>query len=55
MSTFRAWLELSRGANLPTVWSNVLIGWLIAAAFGATMDGSTSLQIVEQHSLVILI
>lgn len=46
MSTFRAWLELSRGANLPTVWSNVLIGWLIAAAFGATMDGSTSLQLV---------
>lgn len=45
MSTFRVWLELSRGANLPTVWSNVLIGWLIAAAFGATMDGSAPVQL----------
>lgn len=42
MSKFRAWLELSRGANLPTVWSNVLIGWLIAASFGAPIDGSTA-------------
>lgn len=41
MSKFRPWLELSRGANLPTVWSNALIGCLVAAAFGATMDGST--------------
>jgi len=41
MSKFRAWLELSRGANLPTVWSNVLIGWLITASFGAPMDAST--------------
>lgn len=46
MSKFRAWLELSRGANLPTVWSNVLIGSLIAAAFGATMDGSTPFQLI---------
>ena len=45
MSKLRAWLELSRGANLPTVWSNVLIGWLIAAAFGAEMDGSTPAQL----------
>lgn len=45
MSKLRAWLELSRGANLPTVWSNVLIGWLVAVAFGANMDGSTSTQL----------
>ncbi len=37
MSKFRAWLELSRGANLPTVWSNVFMGWLIALAFGGTV------------------
>lgn len=37
MSKFRVWLELSRVANLPTVWSNVFIGWLIAVAFGGTV------------------
>lgn len=45
MSKLRPWLELSRGANLPTVWSNVLIGWLIAVAFGTTMDGSTPVRL----------
>lgn len=42
MSQLRAWLELTRGANLPTVWSNVLIGFLVAVAFGATMNASTA-------------
>ena len=37
MSKLRVWLELSRGANLPTVWSNVFMGWLIAVAFGGTV------------------
>ncbi len=46
MSKLRVWIELSRGANLPTVWSNTLIGCLIAAAFGATMDGSTLVLLV---------
>lgn len=41
MTRLRAWLELSRGANLPTVWSNLLVGWLLAAAFGANLDGAT--------------
>lgn len=41
MTRLRAWLELTRGANLPTVWSNVLVGWLLAAAAGATMDGGS--------------
>jgi len=41
MTRLRAWLELSRGANLPTVWSNLLIGWLLAAAFGANLDADT--------------
>jgi 4-hydroxybenzoate polyprenyltransferase len=26
----RAWLILTRGSNLPTVWSNVIAGWLLA-------------------------
>ena len=26
----RGWLILSRGSNLPTVWSNVIAGWLLA-------------------------
>ncbi len=38
MTRLRAWLELTRGANLPTVWSNLLVGWLLAAAFGANLD-----------------
>lgn len=42
MSKSRAWLELTRGANLPTVWSNVLIGWLLAVASGAAMDGTAA-------------
>lgn len=29
-SKLRGWLILSRGSNLPTVWSNVLAGWLLA-------------------------
>lgn len=41
MTRLRAWLELSRGANLPTVWSNLLVGWLIAVAFGANLGGAT--------------
>lgn len=30
MITARAWLELARISNLPTVWTNVLAGWLLA-------------------------
>ncbi len=41
MTRLRAWLELTRGANLPTVWSNLLVGWLLAVAFGATLDGDS--------------
>lgn len=39
MTRLRAWLELTRGANLPTVWSNVLVGWLLAVAAGANLSG----------------
>lgn len=28
--TLHAWLELARISNLPTVWTNVLAGWLLA-------------------------
>ncbi len=45
MSKYRAWLELSRGANLPTVWSNVLIGWLIAAASGAALTRTSPIEL----------
>ncbi len=41
MTRLRAWLELTRGANLPTVWSNLLVGWLLAVASGATLDGGS--------------
>ena len=41
MTRLRAWLELTRGANLPTVWSNLLVGWLLAVAFGAALDGGS--------------
>ncbi len=41
MTRLRAWLELTRGANLPTVWSNLLVGWLLAVASGATLDGDS--------------
>ena len=41
MTRLRAWLELSRGANLPTVWSNLLVGWLLALAFGANLDSAS--------------
>ncbi|HEY1081657.1 MAG TPA: hypothetical protein VGE29_05310, partial [Prosthecobacter sp.] len=27
---FRAWLELARISNLPTVWTNVTAAWLLA-------------------------
>jgi len=26
----KAWLELARISNLPTAWTNVLAGWLLA-------------------------
>lgn len=29
----RAWLVLTRGSNLPTVWSNLVAGWLLGYAF----------------------
>jgi len=34
----RAWLVLSRGSNLPTVWSSTMVGWLIATYW----DGQSS-------------
>ena len=45
MTRLRAWLELTRGANLPTVWSNVLVGWLLAVAFGANLDAGSFPQL----------
>jgi 4-hydroxybenzoate polyprenyltransferase len=36
MVNTRAWLVLSRLSNLPTIWTNVLAGWILA---GAVADG----------------
>lgn len=30
---FRAWLVLTRGSNLPTVWSNLFAGWLLGYVY----------------------
>lgn len=39
-SRVRAWLVLSRGSNLPTVWSNCLGGWWLGGGrFGAEWEG----------------
>ncbi len=35
----RVWLILSRGSNLPTVWSNLFIGWLLGFVFAQHMPG----------------
>ncbi|MEI7651457.1 MAG: UbiA family prenyltransferase [Verrucomicrobiota bacterium] len=35
----RAWLILSRGSNLPTVWSNLFVGWLLAFVFAQHIPG----------------
>jgi 4-hydroxybenzoate polyprenyltransferase len=39
----RPWLILSRGSNLPTVWSSILVGWL-AATYWDGMSSSLSLD-----------
>jgi len=36
----RGWLILTRGSNLPTVWSNVLAGWLLAQGLRLHPPGS---------------
>jgi len=33
----RAWLILTRGSNLPTVWSNLFVGWLVGFLFAQHM------------------
>ena len=33
----RGWLILTRGSNLPTVWSNLLVGWAICYVFAETI------------------
>lgn len=36
----RGWLILTRGSNLPTVWSNVIAGWLLAQGLRLRPIGS---------------
>jgi 4-hydroxybenzoate polyprenyltransferase len=40
----RGWLILTRGSNLPTVWSNVLAGWLLAQGQQFRRAGSEHLD-----------
>ena len=35
--TFTTWMGLSRGANLPTVWTNVIAAWAINAGTGPSL------------------
>jgi len=35
--TFSAWMGLSRGVNLPTVWTNVIAAWVINAGAGPSL------------------
>jgi 4-hydroxybenzoate polyprenyltransferase len=35
--TFSNWMRLARGANLPTVWSNLLAAWAINAGAGPSL------------------
>ena len=36
-SYFSAWMSMARGANLPTVWTNVLAAWAINAGAGPSL------------------
>lgn len=37
MSRSRDWIELARASNLPTIWTNVLVGAVAGGAAGATL------------------
>jgi hypothetical protein len=63
MKRWHAWLELARISNLPTVWTNVLAGWLLAGgawhwpqsgwkAFGGFMFGPPLLWLLVGGSLL---
>jgi 4-hydroxybenzoate polyprenyltransferase len=43
-SKLRGWLILTRGSNLPTVWSNVIAGWLLAQGQQFRRAGSGQLD-----------
>ncbi len=45
----RAWLELARISNLPTVWTNVTAGWLLA---GGALENPTLLWMLLAGSLL---
>jgi len=34
---FSDWMSMARGANLPTVWTNVLAAWAINAGAGPSL------------------
>lgn len=49
MKSVRPWLELARISNLPTAWTNVLAGWILA---GGGWDGAAILWILLGGSLL---
>ncbi|MEX0886669.1 MAG: hypothetical protein WD009_09545, partial [Phycisphaeraceae bacterium] len=50
----RAWMELARVSNLPTVWSNVLMGMVLGFLAGAA-SGQVFVPPVERWQLAVLV
>lgn len=57
MATLRNMLVLMRAANLPTVWSNLLAGWVLAITFGnaSTADSRQTLELIFNSQLLLLL
>lgn len=56
--TFADWMHLSRGSNLPTVWSNVIAAWAINAGAGPSMrwiPDWTDMGVFQLNTLVWLL
>ena len=56
--TFADWMSMARGANLPTVWTNVIAAWAINAGAGPSlrwMPGWTDMDFFDLGTLVWLL
>jgi 4-hydroxybenzoate polyprenyltransferase len=45
LAKLRAWLVLTRGSNLPTVWSNLVAGWLLGYVYTDRFPWATGLLV----------
>ena len=45
LAKLRAWLVLTRGSNLPTVWSNLVGGWLLGYVYTDRFPWATGLLV----------